>query len=322
MALAGSPAPKLPRRRPRRVSRGSLIERVLIAGLFVYLAIAVAHYPAMAVWPQAWTVLLAAVTLSALWWAHLEVAGMRRLWGMGAATTLLLFLAGPWLRQTGDLRAWISMLGCGLFVYAMVWIYAVHEREPGLQPLATAALVLSIGVLAKPPVVAGCACLSLAVFIDERRHVGGWWRSTLLILTPMLLCASLLGLLNTLWAGGLVKLIWGVSATQSAEIGRLWSMAGFTREANVLLFPLGILVSQLLEGRTRKTALAYLFLIAFVGAIGTASWMPLRLTVGDLTMIVVAGACSLLALDPPRHWFCRLLAMAGMVTALGLHGAV
>jgi len=239
---------------------------------------------------------------------------------MAAASTLLLLLAGRWLRQVGDLRAWISALGCGLFVYAMVWIYAMHEREPGLQPLATAALVLSIGVLAKPAVVAACACLSLAVFLDERRHVGGWWRSTLLILTPVLLCAGLLEVLDSLWAGGLVRLIWGTTQPSSSESTNLWSIAGLAREGHLLLFPLGILASQLLEGRTRKTAIAYLFLIAFVAAIGTASWMPHRLTLEDLTMIIVAGACSLLALDPPQHWLCRMMAVGGMATALGLHG--
>lgn len=320
MASAGTPTLKSPGLRPRPTSSGAIIERFLLAGLFVYLAIAVAHYPAMAIWSKAWSVLLVAVSMSALWWAHLEVAGLHRLWGMGAASMLLLFVAGPWLGEAGDLRAWLSMLGCGLFVYAMVWIYASHEREPGLQPLATSALVLSIGVLAKPAVVAGCACLSMAVFIDERRHVGGWWRSTLLILTPVFLCAGLLGVLNTLWAGGLVQLIWGTSVPQSAEGSRFWSMAAFAREAQILFFPVGILGSQLLEGRTRKTALAYLFLIAFAATIGTASWMPHRLTVEDLSMIVLAGACSLLALDPPRHWFCRSLAIVGMAAALGLHG--
>jgi hypothetical protein len=274
----------------------------------------------MALWSQSWMVLLGAVGVSALWWAHLNAAGMRRLWGMGAASTLLLLLAGRWLRQSGDLRAWISALGCGLFVYAMVWIYAMHEREPGLQPLATAALVLSIGVLAKAAVVAACACLSMAVFLDERRHVGGWWRSTLLILTPVLLCAGLLGILDSLWAGGLVRTLWGTSQSVSSDNTMLWSVAGLAREAGVLFFPLGVLAGQLLEGRTRKTAIAYLFLVAFVAAIGTASWMPHRLTLEDLTMIVVAGACSLLALDPPRHWFCRLMAVGGMTTALGLHG--
>jgi hypothetical protein len=292
-----------------------------MTGVFVYLAIAIAHYPTIAFWSRAWGAMLAAVAVSSLWWEHLEVAGLRRVWGMAAATTLLLLLARPWLQPEQDLRSWIGTLGCGLFVYAMIWIYAAHEREPGLQPLATAALVLSIGILAKPAVVAGCACLSLGVFLGERRHVGGWWRSTLLLLTPVFLCAALLGLLNHLWAGGLESAIWGVTAPQLVS-ERLWTVSGLGGLAQVLWFPLGVLGGQVLEGRTRKTALAYLFLIVFMGAMGTASWMPHRLTAEDLTIIIVAGACSLLALDPPRHWFCRLLTLAGMGMSLGLHRGV
>jgi hypothetical protein len=309
--------------RPRRIKRsaGGTIERALIAGLFVYLAIAVAHYPVIAIWSRSWAALLLAVGASALWWMHLESAGLQRAWGLAAASVLLLLLAGPWLHETGNLREWMGAIGCGLFVYAMVWVYAAHEREPGLQPLATAALVLSIGVLAKPAVVAACVCLSLAVFIDERRQVGGWWRSTLLLLTPVLLCASLLGILNSLWAGGLVSALWGANTPESVG-SRLWSLTGLAGETHLLWFPLGVLASQLLEGRVHKTALAYLFLIIFVGAMGTAAWMPHRLSVDDLTMVVTAGGCSLLALDPPRHWLCRLLALAGMALGIGPHSGL
>jgi hypothetical protein len=249
---------------------------------------------------------------------HLEMAGLRRGWGMGAASLLLLLLAGPWLRETENLRSWLGALGCGLFVYAMIWVYAAHEREPGLQPLATAALVLSIGVMAKPAVVAGCVSLSLVLFIDQRRHVGGWWRSLLLLLTPVFLCAGLLAILNSLWAGGLTNLMWdarvpgGMGAT-------LWSFTGFAGEAHLLCVPLALLVSELLEGKARRTVLAYLFLIMFVGAIGTAAWMPYPLSLADLTMVVVAGGCALLALNPPRHWFCRLVAIAGLAAGVGPH---
>jgi hypothetical protein len=44
------------------------------------MALAVAHYPVMAVWSRAWTALLIAVAISALWWMHLEFAGLRRVW--------------------------------------------------------------------------------------------------------------------------------------------------------------------------------------------------------------------------------------------------
>ena len=320
MASAGLPALRLPTPHPRKTSAGGLLERLLVAGVFLYMALAVAHYPVMAVWSRAWTALLIAVAISALWWMHLEFAGLRRVWGMAAASILLLLLAGPWLRETESFRAWLGTLGCGLFVYAMIWVYARHEREPGLQPLATAALVLSIGMVAKPAVVAGCACLSLAVFIDERRHVGGWWRSLLLLLTPVLLCTGLLGILNSLWAGGLANQIWDASVPQVGA--RIWSLTGLAGQAHLLCFPLTLLASQLLEGRARKTSLAYLFLIVFTGVVGTAAWMPHPLTMSDFTMVVAAGGCSIVALDPPRHWFCRLLALAGMGLGMGPHAGL
>jgi hypothetical protein len=290
---------------------------VFIAGLFVYTAVAVAHYPAFGAWSHTWTAMVVAVGISACWCAHLNSAGLRQGWGVAAAAVLLLLLAKPWLRESGDLRSWLGTLGCGLFVYAMIWVYAAHEREPGLQPLATAALVLSIGVVAKPAVVAGCACLSLAVFIDQRREVGGWWRSTLLLLTPVLLCAGFLGILNSLWAGGLVSMMWGSNSPELTG-ARLWSLTDLAGVAHILWLPLGVLAGQLLEGKAPKTALAYLFLAAFASAVGTAQWMPHRLSVEDVAIVVIAGGCSLLALDPPRHWFCRLLTLAGMALALGL----
>jgi hypothetical protein len=316
MASASSPVLRLPKPHRARNSAGGLLEKVLIAGLFVYMAVAVVHYPLLGVWSRAWGALVVAVGMSAFWCAHLNLAGLRQGWGVTAASILLLLLAKPWLRESGELRSWVGALGCGVFVYAMIWVYAAHEREPGLQPLATAALVLSIGMAAKPAVVAGCACLSLAVFIDQRREVGGWWRSTLLLLTPVLLCAAFLGILNTLWSGGLVSMMWGANSSELTGT-RLWSLTGLAGAAHILWFPLGVLVGQLLEGKAPKTALAYLFLVVFVGAIGTAGWMPHRLTAEDVIMVVVAGACSLLALDPPRHWFCRLLTLAGMGMALG-----
>jgi hypothetical protein len=317
MASAGTPALKSPRpyRREARVSQWG--ERLVMAALFVYLAIAVAHYPAFGVWSRTWVALLLAVGLSALWWAHLKIAGWRRGWGLSAGSILLLWLAGPWLRGDVEMRAWIGTLGCGLFVYAMIWIYAAHEREPGLQPLATAALVLSIGLLAKPAVVAGCVCLSLAVFIDQRRQVGGWWRSMLLLMTPVALCAGLLGILNSLWAGGLVSQMWGASPPQAIGL-QMWSVGGLMQNSRILWFPLGVLASQVVEGRARKTVLAYIFLVLFAGTVGTADWMPHRLNPEDVGMVVVAGACSLLALDPPRHWFCRLLTLAGMGIAMAM----
>jgi hypothetical protein len=119
------------------------------------------------------------------------------------------------------------------------------------------------------------------------------------------------------WVG---DLMWDSGVPQVGA--RLWSMTGLAGETHLLCFPLALLVTQLLEGRTRRTSLAYLFLIVFMGVVGTANGMPHPLTLADFTIVVAAGGCSLLALDPPRHWFCRLLALGGMALGVGPHSGL
>jgi hypothetical protein len=302
----------LPAPTPRALSPGQQIERLVLAALFVCTAVMLANYPNLGFWRQSWCALSLTVFLVAAWCVHMYHSGRSSLCTLVAASLLLVQLAWPWLHGEGRESLAFGQLGSGLFVYAMIWVYAAHEREPGLQPLATAALMLSIGIVAKPAVLAACACLSIVLFLDERRRVGGWWRSFLLLLTPLLLCAVLLGVLNALWSGGLTSLVWGPALAYRQEA---WYPGLLIGISPALCFAGGVLLSRIFENRAGRTDLAYIFLLGVVAAVGTQPWMPHALSMYDVSAIVLAGACSLLAMTPPTHWWSRAAALAGMSAA-------
>src|SRR5260370_27364977 len=102
--------------------------------------------------------------LFSLWIFHLECAGVHRALSFAALTLLSaqVHFAPHSLYDA-------AVLGEGLFVYLVVWVLASYHRQPGLQATATAALLLSAGILAKPPIAISCAVLSLAFFLAHMR---------------------------------------------------------------------------------------------------------------------------------------------------------
>lgn len=252
-----------------------------------------------------------------LWCLHLKTGALRWYWSYPLTVLLACQLLPPILRQsTIPVSAWLSALGCGLFVYAMLWVSAMHEGEPGLRPLATLALLLSIGVLAKPAVAVACALLSVLFFFRSRSRFGGILGSALLLLTPVVLCALAFLVLNLLTTGVIHGAIFhtaGMFKTQS--MGKL-DLLLLIQESPALWFSLVVLLSRAFERKTGVSDVSYFMLIASLSTAGVAHWMPNALSQIDIQMIVYAGAACLLALAPPRKAFCLMLVLAGAFVPL------
>jgi hypothetical protein len=250
------------------------------------------------------------------WFLHLRSSGFPLGWSVvlalllcGVFTGVLVHVASPgWMH-------WWSSLGCGVFVYVMMWVLGMHERERGLQPIATAALALSMGVLARPPVIVACILLSLVIFLDERRQEGGFFSSFMLLFTPAFLCAVLLGFLDFVWPGGLVNKVWEIGYTgepvTTATAIRYEAIA--YRGSATLALIAAVLVARVLEKQVGKTDLGFVFLFLFLVVIGTVRSLPGRLTIDDLRLVLTFSTCSLFAIKPPRRFAsCAIVGVAAL----------
>jgi len=250
-----------------------------------------------------------------LWSLHLRVAGLGALWSLVYAG----LLAGSCVLSSArvanqSLPRWLEAIGCGLFVYALLWVIRMHEEESGLQALASAALVLSIGMLAKPAVLMVSILLSLLFFFEDRRVAGSVGRTFLLLFTPLLLCFSSLIVLSLLYYGNLVGLWW---------IGALGARPPVleVRSGAPALWPvwigLAVLLCRALAGRWARPDVGYVGLAVALPAMGTLKWIPGAVSRVDFAVMLVCGAAGLLAQDVPRSWTARLAALVVLTAALG-----
>ena len=225
--------------------------------------------------------------LLALWRLHLERSGV----GRAISWTGMALLA--WQVHSAPRSLYESAaLGGGLFVYLTVWVLAAYDRQPGLQSLAGAALLLSAGVLAKPALAISCAVLSVALYLAHLRSSSNRVGFGLLLFTPALLCSAgalAFGLVSAgrLRASPLFPL---VSPGTSANI-HIWRYLFF--------FPLAVIAFRLIRGRFRGPDLAYLAMLAMGSLICREQWPQGALSLEDLFFIAVGGAAALLAATSP-----------------------
>ncbi len=219
-----------------------------------------------------------------LWHLHLERSSVGRAVSW-AAMALLAWQVHSAPHSLYDSAA----LGGGLFVYLTVWVLAAYDRQPGLQSLAGAALLLSAGVLAKPAIAISCAVLSLALFLAHVRSNSNRFGFGLLLFTPALLCS--MGAL----AFGLVSA--GTLRASPPFFPHLSPGApGNTHIWRYLFFvPLAVIAFRLIRRRFRGPDLAYLAMLAMGSVICRAQWPQGALGLEDLFFIAAGGAAALLA---------------------------
>jgi len=315
MASVSSPAPNSISMLPRNASASGRWQMIVVmtALLLVAGVISGRHH----LGTRGTLIEAAGMTLLAccFWFFHLHAGGLPGAW----CFLFCLLQAGQWMvwlqhRPRVDAAQWQGALGCAAFAYAMLWVFKVHDRDSGLRALATAALLLSIGILAKPPVLICCALLSLAVFLGDRRRLGGVLHSVLLLLTPVALSLLAIALLHAFAVQGVAQLAWTVS-TRPLDSAPL-HLSTLAHDLPGLSFCAAVLTARLLMRKSDSPDLAFLFLLVFLPTLGMAPFMPEPMSALEVSLILSWGAAALLALDPPLPVLSRLVALGGASLSL------
>ena len=299
MALASSPLRKSLGPAPLLRSKSLWTRSVCVGGLGIAVTVVLQGWN-LGSWTRTAAPFSIALALAALWYFYLRISGLSACWSALFAGSLLglgrsqcaAFSSASW-------GTWCSSLGCGIFVYAMLCVLSAYARERGLQPLATIALILAIGVVARPPVIVGCILVSLVIFIDERLRTAGLLSSLLLLFTPVGLCGVFLGIMNYFSPGGFSLAEWNLNLAESAfdiHTAELLHIGSGT-----LVFLLAVLGVRLSEKKAGTPDLALVVLCSFLGLVGTMRGIPGRLSVDDLRLILTCGGCALLVVAPPTR---------------------
>jgi hypothetical protein len=256
------------------------------------------------------------IVLALGWMFHLRAGSMPGDWAfvfavMFAGQVLWAILR---LRPPGSVP--LLAFGNGLFVYAMLWVFAIHEREPGLRPLATAALTLSLGIVAAPPVVIACVLLSLVFFLDQRKVFRSTTNLLLLLFTPVLLCVLTIAAVDVVTQGSVRSAGRGFWTANQTATGLGTGRELIPQQLGGFFLAFGALLSRLWERQSRACDLALIGLLGFLTTIGRAHWMPSPLSITDLSMLAYAGGACLVALNPPRTRIGRLVAFLSLAVGL------
>ncbi len=313
MESASSLKPRLPARCPS--SRRALLPRaglavLLVAGIAVWLW----GFPRWEGRVLFAIPVLAAAGCAGFWNWHLRAGSLPKGW---AAIFAFLFFAQMALfivRFQHLPSAALAAIGSGNFVYLLFWTFAMQEREPGLRPLATFALMMSVGVLAMPAVVIGGVLLSMVFFLDQRKSSLGFVNLFLLLFTPVMLCVITLTLLDVLSWGSIHEAIRGIRAhAYEGNTEKFWMLPTVGP-----ILVCGILLSRLLERKSRSCDLAFIALLLFLATAGRAHWMPNALSFFDLSIVAFAGASCFVSLSPPQTRVARLAVLSTLSLGLGL----
>jgi len=255
------------------------------------------------------------VVLGGLWHLHLNACGRREVWLAALPPMLSLQLACVILvTSAASVAAWLSAMGSGIFVYFMLWTLAAYERERGLQPLASGALLLSGGIITKPAVALTCLLLSLILFLLRgRRHDAGLKGFALLLFTPAVLTVISVVILFSVAGGQLggllaIPLAWRAHGTYVGWGGDP-ILAAAVRSG--IAFSLAVTLSRILDHTAGISDVAYGALLVILLATARAQCLPIPVGGADLAMITYAGGAVLAALAPPRAFPSRALVALG-----------
>ena len=227
-----------------------------------------------------------------LWHAHLQKAGCPRMVGLAAAV-----LAAWELSYRVVPGGSGGLLAGGVFVYLVIWTFCAYEREPGLQPLATLAILISAGILATPTIAIACAVLGIGFFVrNRRRGIGGSLGFALLLFTPLMLCVGAIVLLaflraETLFARPLSATVQMVSHTGVRQLAAQ-TAADLLSMIKELLFPLAVLALRVGTRRAGAPDLALALVVLVVAALHATQWVPSDAV--SIPVVSLGGAAALL----------------------------
>jgi hypothetical protein len=250
-----------------------------------------------------------------LWKKGLDSAGTARAWTLLLSVLLAWELIVPVLQtRQPAISVWPSALGCYLLAYLMIWTLSAQNSDLELQALATAALLLSTIVFARPAVLASAFFLSVVLLLLCRKIYGGVIESALLIFTPVVLCILTLLLLH--------KFAPEIVDEPLSQLGKLWlphvSRPQFTPALtkdilSALGFVFAALCYRMFEQRVG---------IADLACSGLLLFMVMRVALGstestaiDIRMTAYGGGMCLVSNAPPRKRFSLLLLILPLCSA-------
>lgn len=232
------------------------------------------------------TALLHALAL-ALWAGHLRRSGMHMVpVALLAVGLACVFTASPGGHLDTD------ALGGAAFMYLLVSVFSAYDRQPGLQALASSALLISAGVMTKPPIAISCLLVSLAFFLLHRSKTrSGAFGFALLMFTPATLCIVSTGVLalltgSTLRAFPLESLNRpDASSASLLTVASVWWLA----------LPLAVGLYRSFLKRTSAPDAAFSFMLFAVTALSFIPHMPQPLHRIDIFYLAIAGSAALFA---------------------------
>jgi hypothetical protein len=230
-----------------------------------------------------WRFVAALCLVLALWQIHMESAGVSH-WIILPAIALF---CAQFSTQAASFRDLAALAG-GVFVYLLIWVLAEYDRQPALQGVATAALLLSGGVLAKPPIAIACVILSLAFFLVHFRSAAHPAGFGLLLFTPAVLCIAGGVVLAFLNAGSL-----HAQPAFTSPQGRAEAAGGDWRY--LFLFPAAVIALRAIRRCLSSADLAFLAMCALGAVICRWQLLGGALKIEDLFFLSAGGAAALVS---------------------------
>jgi hypothetical protein len=169
-------------------------------------------------------------------------------------------------------------------------MFTAYRRQPGLQPVATMALVICAAALANPTVGIGCATLALASFaLNPHQAVGGRFGFALLLFTPATLCVLATVALGFLGMGTLMAYPLAAQPTSFPAAPPSLDTAVLARQFLISIVILGIRIA------TRRTGASDLALLLMMfAAVGATQLLPTYCDLSGVWLMSLGGAAFLL----------------------------
>jgi hypothetical protein len=219
--------------------------------------------------------IISIIAAAALWSLRLRFGGLGWPWAASFSALLVSQIALTALQHLdAPPFIWLAALGCGLFVYALVWVSSMHEQNAGLQAIATIALLLSLGVMSKPALAMACLLVSGGLFIANRHRFGGPLGSALLFFTPTALCFTAVVVVDFLTDGAVLSHFTGSPVLKSMPDSGLPLLILI---APSLWLAFSVMLERVCEGKLGIPDFSFVLTIAFSSTAGIARWMPDRL---------------------------------------------
>ena len=266
---------------------------------------------------QCWIV-LGVFLLGLLWCYHLQMAALSAFWSNLLAALVTVELLLPLLHgQQIPSQFLLGTLCSCLLLYLLMKTLGGAISHPGLQEVASSALVLAIAFYSRPVVAVGSALLSVILWLRCLTRYGGALKSALLIYMPAAVGFLTIVVMHKLTPGVYAGALSTMHTLSDGRALAAETVAGSLREMfPALVFAACAVLTRIIEQCAGYGDLAYLAMLLFLVACLCLGTFPRFMNVLDMRMILYAGAMSLLAMAPPRRVWSLLFLTSTIVASL------